>query len=106
MRLGTSPATEALPAGDSSGATMARRREAGAAVVSAADRGVAQVRVCVRPGHADLSRNNLPQSLCSDAWRAEEGAHGALANPKAAAPSKGGHDEEWTRPDRGRSLDP
>ena len=47
--------------------------------------------------HADISRSDLSQSLCSDARRAEEGADGTVAYKAADASRKGGK----ARMDRG-----
>jgi IS30 family transposase len=47
-----------------------------------------------RPRHADISRDDLSQSLYSDARRAEEAANGAPAYSAANASSQGRHYEE------------
>jgi len=58
-----------------------------------ADLRLAEAAVPDRPRHADISRSDLSQSLCSDARRAEEGSDGTVAykaadcvTPKAARP--------------------
>src|SRR5262245_2013897 len=69
---------------------MARGAEACAAMVARADLRLAEAAVPDRPRHADISRSDLSQSLCSDARRAEEGADGTVGGrcvtPKAARP--------------------
>src|SRR5262245_50490911 len=72
---------------------MARGAEACAAMVARADLRLAEAAVPDRPRHADISRSDLSQSLCSDARRAEEGADGTVAykaadasRPRAARP--------------------
>src|SRR5262249_30639586 len=52
---------------------MARGAEACAAMVARADLRLAEAAVPDRPRHADISRSDLSQSLCSDARRAQEG---------------------------------
>src|SRR5262249_47150404 len=50
-----------------------------------ADLRLAEAAVPDRPRHADISRSDLSQSLCSDARRAEEGADGTVAYKAADA---------------------
>ena len=66
------------------------------AMVIGADLWLAEAAVPDRPGHADIPRSDLSQSLRSDARRAEKGADGALAyqtsrcaSPKATTPGVG-----------------
>src|SRR5271155_5072582 len=65
---------------------MARGPEARAAMVAGADLRLAEAAVPDRPRHADISRSDLSQSLCSDPRRAEEGADGTVAHQAADAP--------------------
>src|SRR5258705_3778758 len=69
---------------------MARGAEACAAMVARADLRLAEAAVPDRPRHADISRSDLSQSLCSDARRAEEGSDGTVAYKAADAYAKGG----------------
>src|SRR5262245_46188193 len=69
---------------------MARGAKACAAMVARADRRLAEAAVPDRPRHADISRSDLSQSLCSDARRAEEGADGTVAYKQQMRHAKGG----------------
>jgi IS30 family transposase len=68
---------------------MARRAEAGTAVVAGADLRLAEAATPCRPRHADIARNDLSKSLCSDPRRAKEAADGASADGAADASSQG-----------------
>src|SRR5512146_1867499 len=76
--------------------TMARGAEACAAMVARADLRLAEAAVPDRPRHADISRSDLSQSLCSDARRAEEGADGTVAYKAADASRQRRQGQEWT----------
>src|SRR2546423_8837100 len=78
------------------GVTMARGAEACAAMVARADLRLAEAAVPDRPRHADISRSDLSQSLCSDARRAEEGADGTVAYKAADASRQRRQAQEWT----------
>src|SRR5499427_8162733 len=75
---------------------MARGAEACAAMVARADLRLAEAAVPDRPRHADISRSDLSQSLCSDARRAEEGADGTVAYKAADASRQRRQGQEWT----------
>src|SRR5262245_17757584 len=75
---------------------MARGAKACAAMVARADRRLAEAAVPDRPRHADISRSDLSQSLCSDARRAEEGADGTVAYKAADASRQRRQGQEWT----------
>ena len=75
---------------------MARGAEACAAMVARADLRLAEAAVPDRPRHADISRSDLSQSLCSDARRAEEGADGTVAYKAADASRQRRQSQEWT----------
>src|SRR5215475_4841264 len=75
---------------------MARGAEACAAMVARADLRLAEAAVPDRPRHADISRSDLSQSLCSDARRAEEGANGTVAYKAADASRQRRQGQEWT----------
>src|SRR6516225_7276891 len=72
---------------------MARRAEARAAVVAAADLRLVEAATACRPRHADIARNDLSKSFYSDPRRAEETADGASAVKPRAAP----HRADWDR---------
>ena len=91
------PTPEALSSGAPCGVTMACSAEARAPVVAGAGLWLAKAAIPCRPRHADISRNDLSESLYSDARRTEEGAYGAPAYRPANAPSQGRHDEERAR---------
>src|SRR6266850_1480569 len=74
--------------------TMAGRAEARTPVVPGAGLWLAEAAIPCRPRHADISRDDLSQSLYSDARRAEEAANGAPAYSAANASSQGRHYEE------------
>ena len=57
---------------------------------------LAEAAVPDRPRHADISRSDLSQSLCSDARRAEEGADGTVAYKAADASRQRRQGEERT----------
>src|SRR5712672_3507716 len=76
---------------------MARGAEACAAMVARADLRLAEAAVPDRPRHADISRSDLSQSLCSDARRAEEGSDGTVAYKAADASRQRRQGQEWTR---------
>ena len=61
-----------------------------------ADLRLAEAAVPDRPRHADISRSDLSQSLCSDARRAEEGADGTVAYKAADASRQRRQGQEWT----------
>src|SRR5262249_11071817 len=75
---------------------MARGAEACAAMVARADLRLAEAAVPDRPRHADISRSDLSQALCSDARRAEEGADGTVAYKAADASRQRRKGQEWT----------
>src|SRR5262249_51078003 len=75
---------------------MARGAEACAAMVATADLRLAEAAVPDRPRHADISRSDLSQSLCSDARRAEEGADGTVAYKAADASRQRRQGQKWT----------
>src|SRR6516165_12803782 len=66
---------------------MAGGAEARARVVARADLRVAQATVSWRRGHARVPRDHLSEPLRTDAWCAQEGAHGALTHGTAIATS-------------------
>src|SRR5215472_9890094 len=105
-RLGAGGAPEALSPGSPREATMARRAEAGTAVVAGADLRLAEAATPCRPRHADIARNDLSKSFYSDPRRAEERADGASADGTADASSQGRQHQERTGTDRRYCLDP
>ena len=78
------------------GATIARRAEARAAMVAAADLPLAEAGVPNPPRHADISRSDLSQPLHPDPRRAEEGADRAVAYCAADASPQEPQREECT----------
>jgi hypothetical protein len=70
---------------------MARRAEARTAVVAGADLGLAEAAIPCRPRHADIARNDLSKSLCSDPRRAEETAMAHLRTARQMRQAKGGN---------------
>jgi len=85
---------------------MACGAEARAAMVIGADLWLAEAGVPDRPGHVDISRSDLSQSLRSDTRRAEKGADGALAHQTSDAPPQKPQCQEWAGTHSRYGLDP
>src|SRR3954468_7065749 len=97
--LGAGLASQDLSPGTSGTVTMARSPETGAAMVAGADCRLAETAVPNRPGHAAISRNDLPKSLHSGARRPEERADGAFAHQTATAAGQGWRHQKWSGAD-------